>query len=189
MFDLVRLGRVLAGASLAPRVSVLDEVRTTFVVGPGDADANRHLNNGRYLQLMDLARFALVVQGGLGGVVLRRRWTPILAGAQLEFLREIPLFASFSIRSRIVSWDTRWFYIEQRFERGGRVVAIGRVQGQFRGEKGRVAPSEVLAELGPVPPAPPLPEAFARAFAGRTPREPFITIIMDDLPGLGSFAA
>ena len=46
-------------------------------VWPNDLDTNAHMNNGRYLTLMDLGRFDLMTQCGLVGVVLRQRWFPI----------------------------------------------------------------------------------------------------------------
>lgn len=189
MFDFVRLGTVLARATLGAKVSLLDEVRTSFLVTPWDSDVNRHLNNGRYLQVMDVGRFDLVARSGLGPELARRRWVPVVGGVHMEFLRELPLFARFTVATRIVGWDHRWFYVEQRFLVGGRLAAIGRVQAQFRGPKGRVAPVEVLAELGPVPATPALPEAFTQAFATRTRRERAFVLDSDDLPGLGSFAA
>lgn len=189
MLDFVRLSTVLARAAFGGKVSLLDEVRTTFVVTPWDADLNRHLNNGRYLQVMDVGRFDLVARSGLGPELAKRRWVPVVGGVHVEFLRELPLFARFSVVTRVVAWDTRWIYVEQRFLLAGRVAAIGRVQAQFRGPRGRIAPAEVLAELGPVPPSPALPEPFAQAFATRTRVERSVVLDADDLPGLGSFAA
>ena len=42
-------------------------------VWPNDLDTNAHMNNGRYLTLMDLGRFDLMTQCGLVGTVLKKK--------------------------------------------------------------------------------------------------------------------
>jgi len=38
-----------------------------------------------------------------------------LAGTHFHFIREIPMFVQYEIRSQIVGWDRKWFYIVHRF--------------------------------------------------------------------------
>ena len=64
---------VFLRALRVPRIGLLDESAVGFRVLPGDLDVNVHLNNGRYLALMDLGRFDLLIRGGL----LRPRSLPV----------------------------------------------------------------------------------------------------------------
>jgi len=38
-----------------------------------------------------------------------------LAGTHFQFLREIPMFARYEVRSQIVGWDHKWLYVVHRF--------------------------------------------------------------------------
>ena len=186
MIDTLRYARVLGSALTGPSIDLFDPVTLHFRALPADCDANLHVNNARYLSLMDLGRFALVGRMGLGASMLKQRWGAIVGAMELEFLKEIPLFSAFELSSRIVGWDPKWVYIEQRFERGGKLAAVGRVQGLFRGRAGSVPTAEVLAELGPWFASPKLPPAFARlATPSPLRRKRIWSLNEDDLPGLG----
>ncbi|KAI9447495.1 hypothetical protein H4582DRAFT_1803022 [Lactarius indigo] len=81
--------------------------------GPDECDYNWHLSNSSYPKLLDLARtnsvlyvFPSYILAG-GGVAL--------AGTHFQFLREIPIFARYEVRSQIVGWDHKWLYIVHRF--------------------------------------------------------------------------
>lgn len=185
MSDTLRLARVLTTSLSSPAVDLFDPVTLRFRALPSDCDANLHVNNGRYLQLMDLGRFALVARLGLGRAMMTRRWGAVVGAVEMEFLKEIPLFASFQLSTQIVGWDPKWVYIEQRFTRGRDLVAVGRVQGVFRANHRSVATAEVLAELGPWSPSPQLPAAFERLAAPSPLRKRIWSLSEDDLPGLG----
>ena len=141
-----------------PRVGPLDEVRTTFRVWPGDLDTNLHVNNGRYLTVMDFGRFDLLVRSGLGRLVWKHRWAPVLASAMIRWRRELRPFQRYVVSTRVVGWDERWFFIEQKFLSGDVVAAQAVVRGTFL-QKGRsVSPGEIFGRLGAPPQSPELPE-------------------------------
>ena len=50
--------------------------RLTFDVWPNDLDTNLHMNNGRYLTIMDLGRLDLTLRMGLAGHARRNGWMP-----------------------------------------------------------------------------------------------------------------
>jgi hypothetical protein len=63
--------------------------------------------------------------------------------------------------TRLVAWDEKWCFLEQRFERGGTVHAVGRVKALFRGREGNVPTAALLAAAGRGDaPHRPLPEAI-----------------------------
>lgn len=95
-------------------VPPFDVSRLRFRVWPGDLDTNFHMNNGRYLTLMDLGRFDLMLRGGLAKPALRHRWNPVLSAATVRYRRELRLFQSFHLESRIIHWTDTVFVMEQR---------------------------------------------------------------------------
>jgi acyl-CoA thioesterase FadM len=161
---LLRLLRVLAGVLRARRkLGPLDESAIALRVWPNDLDLNFHMNNGRFLTIMDLGRIDLIGRMGLLGEMRRRGWYPVLSGAVIRYHRPLNLFERFDLRTRIVGWDQRAFVLEQRFERAGLPVATAYVRGVFRGRAGTIAPLEVLQAVGAGElQAPALPEVVRR---------------------------
>jgi acyl-CoA thioesterase FadM len=141
-----------------PRKGLLEESRVAFRVLPNDCDINFHMNNGRYLTFMDLGRVHLVTQVGLMPVIIRKRWRAALAAAEVNFIRPLAPFQKFDLVTRIVTWDEKYCYMEQRFESGGALCAHAFVKGLFLDAGGRVANSAVVAELGYAESPPPMPE-------------------------------
>lgn len=160
--------KVLLAAVLGSRLAPLGESVVPFRVWVNDLDTNLHMNNGRYLTIMDLGRLDLMIRAGLGAVILKRRWRPMVGSAVIRFRRGLAPFERYDLKTRIVGWDEKWFWIEQRFERSGELIALGAVKGLFRNPAGNVPTAEVLAVLG-VTEAPSIPEwilAWRRAEAG-----------------------
>lgn len=185
MSDTLRLATILTKSIAAPRVELFDPVTLSFRALPSDCDANLHVNNARYLRLMDLGRFALVARIGLGRAMMERRWGAVVGAVEIEFLKEVPLFAAFDLSTRIVGWDEKWVFMEQRFELAGKLAAVGRVQGVFRAKNRTVPTAEVLAEIGPWSRSPQLPQTFERLATPSPFRKRIWSLSEDDLPGLG----
>src|SRR5262245_37112510 len=141
-----------------PRKGVLDESRVSFRVLPTDCDINFHMNNGRYLAFMDLGRLHLTAQIGLLALVVRKRWRPMLAAAEIVFIRQLAPLQKFDLVTRVVTWDDKYAYMEHRFEADGVLRAHAFAKGLFLEKGGRVGNSAVVAELGYTGEAPPFPE-------------------------------
>ena len=154
----VRLFLLLFKLIGLPRKGVLDESRVTFRVLPTDCDINFHMNNGRYLSFMDLGRVHLVAQIGLLRIIVRKRWRAALGAAEINFIRAIAPFQKFDLVTRLVTWDDKWAYMEQRFEVNGVLYAHALVKGLFLDSRGRVESSAVVAELGYAAAPPPMPQ-------------------------------
>ncbi|TVO68181.1 thioesterase family protein [Sedimenticola selenatireducens] len=145
---LFRLIFQLITSRFRPQQSILDAAVLQMRVWPTDLDINRHLTNSRYLALMDLGRIELMLRTGMMGKVLKRRWLPVVSIATLRFRREISPFERFSLHTRLLGWDEKWFYMEQRFETARGVAAVGIVKGLFRGPKGNVPSQELVGLTG-----------------------------------------
>jgi acyl-CoA thioesterase FadM len=156
----LRLLKVLLLLPFVRRRGLLDTGRLSFRVWPNDCDLNLHLNNGRYLTFMDLGRLHLIAQIGFLRGLFRRRWAPVLSTAEMNFIRPLGPLRKFDLVTRLLSWDEKYFYIEQRFEVGGRLHAIGMVKGLFLHGRERVESRAVMALLGLDTPAPDMPEVL-----------------------------
>jgi acyl-CoA thioesterase FadM len=158
---LARLGATCVRSLRADTVHPLAEVRLPLRAWPVDVDTYLHVNNGRYLTLMDFGRFAHSMRTGLLSVMLRRRWRPILGAATVQFRRELLPFQRFEVVTRLVGWDEKWFYIDQRFERGGELLASGQVRGVLKQGRKTIPPAELLRAVGHEGPSPELPASVA----------------------------
>src|SRR5687767_10654542 len=144
-------------------IGATDESVVRFTVLPHDCDLNIHLNAGRLLSFMDVARMDLVGRTGLMRRLLQRGWRPLMGGCVVRYRREIRPFERFTVRSRILGWDDKWFYLEHVAEKGGTFCAVGTVRTLIRGKGGNIAPVDVLTALGAEnTPSPELPEFVLR---------------------------
>ena len=152
------------------RVSVLGPVRTPFRVWPSDLDLLRHVNNGTYLTIMDIARLDLLARAGLAGPVRARGWYPVVVAETITFRRSLTLFQRFEIVTTCLGWDEKSIFLSQDFERDGRTVATAVIRARFLGRDGtRVTPEQLLALAGDVGPRPQLPD-WVRDWAAATDR-------------------
>jgi len=142
------------------RIDVLGETVIHLRVWPTDMDLNFHLNDGRYVSLTGLGRVDLMTRTGLLRQAMKRRWYPVVGATMIRYRREIKAFEKFSMHSRIVGWDEKWFYFEHRFEQDGTVAAMAYARGVMRTREGAVPSSDVLALVGITAPSPPLPDSL-----------------------------
>jgi acyl-CoA thioesterase FadM len=135
----------------------LEDARLWFRVWPTDLDFNLHMNNARYLSLMDLGRVDLLNRLGLLRLAFRGRWFPVLGAVVIRYHRPLLLWNRHELISRVAGWDEKWFYLEQRFERQGKPIATARVKGLVRGPAGSLPTPEILEQIGVRMASPPLP--------------------------------
>ena len=158
-----RLIRVLFGVlRSARRLGVADASVLAFRVWPNDLDLNRHMNNGRYLTIMDLGRIDLIGRMGLIATVRDQRWFPVLGGAMIRYHRPLGFLDRYTLTTRIIGWDEKWFYLSQAFVCDGKLVASAYTRGLVRSPDGSVPTGEVLAAAGVSQPSPALAEPIRR---------------------------
>lgn len=142
-------------------LDVLEEDRLQMRVWPNDIDLNLHLNNARYLNLMDYGRTHLLARTRILSHILRARWRPLVGAVWITYRRSLPLFSNFTLGSRLVCWDERWFYVEQAFSIQESRVAVGWVKGILRDARGNVERQRVIDHVAPGLVSPPMPESIA----------------------------
>jgi len=141
-----------------PRRGLLESSCAAFRVLPNDCDINFHMNNGRYLSFMDLGRVHLMAQTGLLPVIVKQGWMPVLTAAEINFIRSIRPLQKFDLVTRLVSWDEKYFYIEQKFESRGVLCAHAYVKGLFLRKGVKVSNTEIASAAGYTGAVPPMPD-------------------------------
>ena len=174
MFQLTWTG--LFPRKARPGQTLLDPSVTRMRVRPLDLDLYLHVNNGTYLQMMDVARNNQIADLGMFPVSRRKGWAPVVAASTVKYRRSLQPFERFEITTRILGWDERVFYLEQVFTRDGELCARGIVASRFLDRTGnRISPFEVVRDAtGEDLPSPALPDdvaTWARAL-DVAPRKP-----------------
>ncbi|MCB1558272.1 MAG: thioesterase family protein [Alphaproteobacteria bacterium] len=134
-----------------PNISnILSPAELSLRVLPNDLDFNMHMNNGRYLTMMDLGRLDLILRTGLLKMMMREKSVPILAASTMRHRLSLDPFQKYTLRTQILCWDEKWVYIEQLFLKDGEVSTIGLVKGCFYNQKNKktVPTSDLLAYIG-----------------------------------------
>ena len=146
-----------------PGMGPLDVSITRMRVHPGDLDMYLHVNNGVYLQMMDIARSNYIADVGGFSLLAVRGWYPVVASSTMSYRRSLTLGQKFEISTQVVGWDERVAYLEQIFTREGQRIARGVVAGRFltRGSGERVPAPAVVDLLGPGTVQPQLPDDVA----------------------------
>lgn len=159
---LFTLLRALRGARLRPG----DVVELELRVWPNDLDLNGHMNNGRYLTVVDLALATAFIRSGFARLCLRHGWRLTGGGSVVYFRRALTVFQRYTLRFAVVGWDEFWSYSRFEFIRDGQLCATGFVKGAAAAERGLVPSREIYGKLGydaPSPAFPPDLEAWLAA--------------------------
>ena len=124
---------------------------------PNDLDLNGHMNNGRYLTLVDLGLVTMFVRSGFARLCLKNRWRPMGGGSIVYFRRGLTLFQRYTLRFSVIGWDKYWNYCRFEFVRDGEICATGFVKGAASRRSGLVPNREIYPVLGYDGPSPALP--------------------------------
>ena len=126
-----------------------------FRVLPNDLDTNLHMNNGRYLTIMDLGRLDLVIRTGLGRVMMKQGAIPVLSAVKMRYRIPLSPFQKYRLNTQVICWDDKWVYMKQTFtiwngDKTGVVAAIALLKGGFYNRRARrtVPTNELLKILG-----------------------------------------
>ena len=157
---LFRLLLTLIMAPRRPRCALKGPARISFHCWFTDLDVLMHMNNAKYLALMDLARLDLMIRSGVFQQFRANDFYPVIVAETIQFRKSLKLFDAFEIETAILGWDEKAFILEQQFLKGEEVVAVATVRAQFlRKAGGTVSPAEILALMDVQEASPVLPEA------------------------------
>ena len=132
------------------RLAFHEVSRSRFRVWPTDLDVLWHMNNGKFLSIMDVARFDLIQRTGVMEIFKRERWYPVVVGQTISYRKSLNPWKRFWIESRILGFDEQAVYVEQRFvrpnsERKPEVYARAYVRARIlRSSGGTVPVTEII---------------------------------------------
>lgn len=135
-----------------PRLGHWDVARTKFRVLPTDLDILNHMNNGVYLSIADIGRFDLLMRNGVWQIFKQRGWYPVVASETISFRKSLELWQPFVVESRILGFDEKAVYVEQRFTVAGEIYTQAFIRGRFLKRSGGVVSiAELLDAVGAAP--------------------------------------
>jgi YbgC/YbaW family acyl-CoA thioester hydrolase len=114
---------------------------------PNDLDVNMHVNNGRYLTLCDLTRVDFFVRSGIAALMLKHKWSPIIAEHTMTYLRPIKVFTKIEIRMEITHFDEKYFYCSHHFYKGDKLMAQGTSKALVISKTGSLTPQYTLDKV------------------------------------------
>ncbi len=139
---------------------------------PTDIDASMHMNNARYAVLADIGRFDLLVRMGLGRLVIKEKYAPVLMFASTRYRREIRNLETFKVESRFLAWEGSNMFFEHKFtltsgKHKGQVSALLIVKAGLysRKEKAFAQCEDLMTYRGISETSPPLPESVKALLA------------------------
>ena len=151
----LRLAILFLTIRFRSRCSVLGPTVLNFRVLPSDLDLLGHMNNGKYLTILDICRLDLVARSRLSRELTKRRWYPVVAAQTIQFRRSLYPFQKFQVTTEVVGWDEKYFFIRHLLTADSELVALAFVAKRFLGPRAaRLAPRQILNLLGTAP-APP----------------------------------
>jgi len=106
------------------------------------------LNNARYFNFMELGRWDYSYRVGFLKLMRSRNWGVAAGGASIRYRRRIPLFKKFTMTTKLICHDARWFYFLQEFYMHEAICASALMKVCAVSKHGLVPATEVLEELG-----------------------------------------
>lgn len=145
----LRLAWALLRAWRLPRIALGAQIERRLRVWPGDLDINGHMNNGRYLTIIDLMLTEYFVRSGFARVMLQAGWRPMSGGAVITYSKGPMPGQRYRLRFALVGADHAWNFMHFEFLReDGTLCAAGYVKGAAVGRSGLVPNVQSYARLG-----------------------------------------
>jgi len=170
MLPFLRLPKVLWRPVGREPADALEGSNVCFRVWLNDLDLNWHMNNSRYLALMDLGRYDLTKRVGLLAACRREGWFPVVGSVTIRFRASLKPYEKVRLHTRVMAWDASRFFLEQTFLRGEEIVATAWVRAVFLSKTGKVPTATVMASIGETRPSPAMPDALRSWSAAQADR-------------------
>ncbi len=106
---------------------------------------------------MDLGRVYLSAQLGVAKLFYKEKWSGVINAIELTFIRPIKPFQKFKLVTRLIAWDDKYYYFEQKFFAGRTLCAIALVRGVFLHHDKKVPMEKIQKIIGENVPAPEFP--------------------------------
>jgi len=116
VYWILRLVLTRLVSKLLPAITIEDEGVAYNLCWTTDVDYFWHMNNGKYFREMDFGRFDFYFRTGLAAYIEARPGMFVVQhGASIRYRRPIDILVPFKQVTRLVYWDDRSLYFEQKF--------------------------------------------------------------------------
>ncbi|CAH0728770.1 unnamed protein product, partial [Brenthis ino] len=75
----------------------------------------RHMNNARYVRELDFARFHFYDRTGIYQNIKAVDGHVLQGASSIRYRRTIPIFSAYKVETKLVYWEDKTLYIEQKF--------------------------------------------------------------------------
>lgn len=145
----LRLVWALIGWRGRSKLNIWDVGVRSFRVWPTDLDIFNHMNNGKYLSLLDVSRFDLMLRSGTWQRLRKLSWYPVVVAETITFRKSLAPWQVFQIETQVAGWDAEGLLVDQRFTVNGEIYAQVWVRLRFlKNPRGIITPQQLLAEFG-----------------------------------------
>jgi len=159
MYPIFRLAKEMVKFRNAPALPTEGVHVSHHICWPWDIDPWIELNNGRTLTLFDLGRLPLMHRLGLVQYGKSQNWGLTVAGVSMRYRRRVRAFDRLEMRSRLLGWDARFFYVEQSmWNRDGECTGSALIRVAVADSAGIVAPKKMAHGVGWDENSPALPD-------------------------------
>lgn len=132
-----------------PPMHPLDTHVSRHRVGLSDCDMFGEMNNGRILTMYEMGRFQASMRMGLLKLLRQNKWAFAVAGTSIRYRRRLVPFERYEMRSRVVTWDERFVYIEQgMFKMDGECASHVLFRTAVTAKRRAIPTDELVAALG-----------------------------------------
>lgn len=148
MYPYLKLATTLIRAKFSPKLDFEDTSTINFRCGVTDADMFMELNHARFLNFMELGRWDYSFRVGFVHLMKQKRWGLTIGGASIRYRRRIPFLAKFTLSTRLVCHDGRWFYFLQEVHRNNQICTSGLIKAGVTSKQGLVPATTVTETFG-----------------------------------------
>ncbi len=150
---LARKAKLVAMSRFSKPIRAMDEtIEHRFRVGVTDLDENRHMNNARYLQYMELGRWDMMVRTGFLKYALKAKVMSPVTNLTTVYRRPLSFGERFTVKTRILRWDDRTATFEHALRNSrDEVSAIGIVECRILSKDKSLTLTDIVRELGVEP--------------------------------------
>ena len=142
-----RMFRIRFASARRPPLTFSDVSIVHDRVWWSDIDELRHMNNGVYLSLLDHARLDLMLRSTGWQRFRAAKVYPVVTAQSIAYRKSLQLGQRFQIESRVIGYDARAAYVEQRVVSKGEIYARAFVQARFLRDAGGVVPIQEVGDI------------------------------------------
>lgn len=131
-----------------PKFNFIDVHQHKQLVKPWHIDIYLHVNNAKYLEYYENARWQFSNQTGFSKILFDKKWKFIVVGAELSYIKELKVFQPFEIHTKICHHDDKYLYFEQRIISKNQLINHALFKVIILEGRKKIIPSEVINSIG-----------------------------------------